>query len=387
MTTITAEQRRARLGRRHHLAADDAPAGVVSLAERLVGLHATDPATPFLSARARVPGFEVRHLEDALYDEAELVKHLCMRRTLFVQAAALMPAVQGAVSDVVAATQRRRLAADVEKGGIARDGARWLRGAERATLEAIAHRGPSRGAELSRAVPELQAKLTYASGKPYGGEVGVATRVLTILAVEGRIRRGRPAGTWTSSQHRWELIDSTLEPSPPAEARRELVRRWLRAFGPATTTDLTWWSGLGLRVITAALAETHAIEVDLDGVAGWVLTDDLAPVEAPEPWAALLPSLDPTTMGWKARDWYLGDHGPRLFDRYGNAGPTVWWDGRVVGGWAQQATGEVVVEVFDDVGAEATAAVAAETQALQDWLGSTIVRTRFPTPTEKALRD
>jgi hypothetical protein len=100
-----------------------------------------------------------------------------------------------------------------------------------------------------------------------------------------------------------------------------------------------------------------------------------------------LPSLDLTVMGWKERQWYLGDHGPRLFDRNGNAGPTVWCDGRVVGGWAQRPTGEVVLEVFDDVGRDARDAIGREAAALGEWLGDTVIRSRFATPTEKALRD
>ena len=64
------------------------------------------------------------------------------------------------------------------------------------------------------------------------------------------------------------------------------------------------------------------------------------------------PTLDPTTMGWKEREWYLGPHERVLFDRNGNAGPTVWWDGRVVGGWSQREDGEIVFELLEDVGAE-----------------------------------
>ena len=45
--------------------------------------------------------------------------------------------------------------------------------------------------------------------------------------------------------------------------------------------------------------------------------------------------------GLDARDWYLGPHRPALFDRNGNAGPTIWVDGRIVGGWAQRSDGEI----------------------------------------------
>jgi hypothetical protein len=68
-------------------------------------------------------------------------------------------------------------------------------------------------------------------------------------------------------------------------------------------------------------------------------------VDPPDDWVALLPALDPTVMGWKERDWYLGGHAGDLFDRNGNAGPTVLHNGKVVGGWAQRPDGEVVYEL------------------------------------------
>jgi hypothetical protein len=100
---------------------------------------------------------------------------------------------------------------------------------------------------------------------------------------------------------------------------------------------------------------------------------------------ALLPALDPTTMGWRGRSWYLGNHGPTLFDRNGNAGPTIWCDGRVVGGWAQRRSGEVVHRLLEDVGAETADAVAASAAELESWLGPTRITPRFPTPLQKEL--
>jgi len=118
-----------------------------------------------------------------------------------------------------------------------------------------------------------------------------------------------------------------------------------------------------------------------------VLPDDVDPVPAPEPAVALLPALDPTAMGWKQRDWYLGGHRGRLFDRSGNIGPTIWWDGRIVGGWAQRRDGEVVTRLLEDVGAEAAAAVASEARSLTTWLGPARVTPRFRTPLERELVD
>lgn len=358
----------------------------MAVADRLVGLHATDPATVFLSAWARIPNLAVADVERALYVDRALVRHLAMRRTLFVLPTATLAVVQAACTDAIAAIERTKLVRQVEVSGITADGARWLRDAEQATMRALAAAGEATGAQLSRAVPALQARYTVAEGKAWGGEVGVATRVFTVLAAEGRIVRGRPNGTWTSSQHRWMAVPAGAPAHLSApEAQAQLVGRWLAAFGPATVADVQWWTGLGLRPVRAALAAIGVIEVDLDGETGVVLADDLEPEPSPDPAAALLPALDPTTMGWKHRSWYLGDHGRALFDRNGNAGPTVWWDGRVVGGWAQRPGGEVVVRLLEDPGADAIVAVDTEAERLNGWLAGTRVTPRFPTPLQKSL--
>jgi len=117
---------------------------------------------------------------------------------------------------------------------------------------------------------------------------------------------------------------------------------------------------------------------------GYVLPDDLEPAPPVAPWAALLPGLDPTTMGWFERDWYLGPHRGQLFDTNGNAGPTAWWDGRAVGGWRQDEAGGVVLQVLEDVGAEGLRALEDEAARLTEWLAGTRVVPRFPSPLSKA---
>jgi hypothetical protein len=90
-------------------------------------------------------------------------------------------------------------------------------------------------------------------------------------------------------------------------------------------------------------------------------------------------------MGWQARDWYLGGHKAALFDTSGNAGPTIWADGRIVGGWAIRPDGEVVTKLLEDVGREASQAVDAEAGRLTSWLQEARVVPRFPTPLYREL--
>jgi hypothetical protein len=386
---ITVEERRARLARRHFLVPGSEAGDPAELAGGLVGLHSSDPATVFLAARPRLRVPALPALETALYEERTLLRMIGMRRTLFVFPLDLAAVVQAASTEAVAAAQRRRYVKEIEKAGIARDGGRWLDKAGEEALAALEARGEDFAAELSADVPRLRAKIQYGAGKKWAGSVGMTTWVLFLLAAEGRIVRVRPRGAWTSSQWRWAPAAAWLaRPLPRLEqeaARTELARRWLASYGPATLADLKWWTGWTVTQTRAALAAVGAVEVDLDGTAGVLLPRDGENEPPPEPWVALLPALDPTVMGWKERAWYLGEHGPALFDTAGNAGPTVWWDGRIVGGWAVRPDGEVAYRLLEDAGADAAAAVEYEAAALAAWLGETKIIPRFGTPLAREL--
>ena len=388
MRWIGIEERRARLVRRHLLAPDTRARSVKEVADALAALHATDSSTVYLSVRARSDGLDPPAIERELYDERTVVRMLGMRRTLFVVPRDARPIVQRACTDDVAARERTRLEARLAATDGIDDAGAWLAEAEAAALAAVNAAGEASTTEVIRSLPLLATKVEMGAGK-WTIPVSVGSRVLPLLAAQGRLLRGRPRGTWISGQHRWVPTGAWLgeeQPLPTVEdARAELVRRWLRANGPGTETDIRWWTGLGARPIRVALANVDAVEVDLDGATGFVLADDLEEVEPPTPCVALLSTLDTTTMAWKERDWYLGGHGPTLFDRNGNAGPTIWWDGRVVGGWSQRRDGEVVYRLLEDVGSEAEDAVHEEAARLAAWMGDVRISPGFLPPFQRAL--
>jgi hypothetical protein len=254
----------------------------------------------------------------------------------------------------------------------------------------LRERGGSTALALSRAEPRLRTKLVISEGKAYGGPASIASRVLNLMSSEGRIVRGRPGGQWSGSQYEWAPVEKWLPGGVPRlepnVAQVEMVRLYLSRFGPATLGDVAWWTGWNLGDTRKALSQLDTAVVGLDGELGHVLGSDIESVTEPASWIALLPALDPTSMGWYVRDWYLPPEcRVALFDRTGNIGPSIWCDGRIVGGWAQRPDGTVVWRLLQDIGRDLTAAVAAEAERLAGWMGEVRVIPKFRTPLEKEL--
>ncbi|ABL82954.1 MULTISPECIES: winged helix DNA-binding domain-containing protein [unclassified Nocardioides] len=391
MREIRDTERRSRLARRHALAPGHRAAGPEAATYAMTVLHATEAPTVYLSLWARADGLTVADVDRALYADRTLVKQLAMRRTLFVFPRDLLPAAWGSASARVARAHRARLAKDVEAAGLAADGEAWVAAAEAATLTRLADGSELSAAQLREELPELEGRLHMSPGKSYGGHVPIAPRLFTQLGVEGSIVRGRNAGHWRTARPQWTLTSTWLgevpEPAKEREGYAELVGRWLRTFGPGTEADLVWWLGATKGAVRAALADVAAVEVALEGGgAGWLLPDDPLAVDPEpdiEPWAALLPVLDPTVMGWKERSFFLGPHAPALFDANGNAGTTVWWDGRVVGCWVQDPDGLVLLNLLEDVGSDGAAALEVEAARLTAWLGGDRVSTVYPSAAMK----
>ena len=390
MERIDSAERRRRIGARHHLARLAPHGALQRVSGDLVGIHATDPASVYLGLRARVRELTRDQLGTALYEDRSLLKVLGMRRTMFVVPIDLAGVIHSAVTADLGVGERRRLLGMLEGAGITKDPKAWLAMVEQETLESLHELGDATAADLTKRVPGLREQIMFGEGKKWQGQVGVSTRLLFLLATEGRIIRGRPRGTWLSSLYRWapidRWVDGGLEPWPPERAQAELVRRWLGAFGPGTQRDIQWWTGWTVARTKVALRSVEAVEVELeDGRTGYVLPNDLDATPDVEPWVALLPALDTTTMAWAERAFYLGPHAKTLFDTNGNAGPTIWLDGRIVGGWAQRSSGGVVTRLLEDVGRAATRRIETEAGHVERWLGKDRVILRFRTPTEREL--
>ncbi|HEY2299576.1 MAG TPA: winged helix DNA-binding domain-containing protein [Jatrophihabitans sp.] len=388
---VSIEQRRALLVRRHHLTGD--AVGPEQATRAVVALHATDPASVYLSVLARSRTSTLQDVAAAMYERRTLVRWMAMRRTLFLFGRDDIPMVQAAVSTPLAAALRRRLISRIERNGteppVAGPVDTWLQSLEHAVADALVGSGSATGAQLAAAVPALGTVIAAptASERPQA----LTSLVLTLMSAEGGIVRASPTGAWTSRHHRWEPVHSWwpagIPKSKPAHAESALVRRWLERFGPATLEDLQWWTGWTKTTLRRALEAVTINEVDLHGQAGIDLVRpelEPGPIAHTRPNVTLLPALDPTPMGWKHRDWFFGIDRRTVFDRTGNVGPTIWLNGEVVGSWAATANG-VVTALLIDRGHDAAVAVEAAADQLTRRLDGIAVTPAARTPLEQSL--
>ncbi|MFC6153509.1 winged helix DNA-binding domain-containing protein [Nocardioides yefusunii] len=416
MLHVTDVTRRALIAVRHGLAPGHRHPSITAATAVMTAWHATEAYTVPLAVAARVDGVGLTDVEQALHaaDPAEriLVKQLAMRRTLFAFDRATLPAVWASAASRTAATQAATLFKALVASGVTDDAQRWWDEVSAVVLAEVARRGTVNAAESSTLHPDLSRRLQVGSGK-WATEVPLGPRVLLVLGAQGRLVRAANEGHWRISRPRWGVTDVLL-PQERAEAARcdaragyaALVRGWLAGFGPGTEDDVVWWLGATRSAVRTAFADVGAVQVRLGstddsdgGTVGWVLPDDGlldsggGGSAAPEPgeWAALLPVLDPTVMGWKGRSHYLDDAAVAAhFDRNGNAGSTAWWNGRVVGCWVQDADATVRVVVDEhrhrELPATATAAFAVEAERLTEFLGGTVISGVYTTPVMKAAR-
>ncbi len=389
-TAFPADTRRARLARRHLLVPGERLDSVAGVVDALVCLHSSDPVTAYLSAAVRMSTPDVARIDRAFYVDRDILRHHAMRRTLWVLTPTMARVAHASSTLALVAPMRRSLGKLLVDNGITDDPERWLDDAIVMTTRALDELGGATTRELGDALPELRTSVSITPNKPYGSSISVHTRVLTLMGFMGLVVRTRPVGSWISSQYRWTIADRWLAGGfghdDPDIAAAVLADRYLRAFGPASITDLRWWTGWTKRTTTAALERAGAETVDCGGDELIIARGDTELDVAADPWVAVLPSLDPTVMGWKERSWYLPDeYVPMLFDRNGNAGPTIWVDGRVVGGWALSPSGEFRHRVFEPLTAEHNRLLHLEIERLISFMGDTRCTARFPTQITREL--
>lgn len=371
---------------RHRLLERAAPGALAAVAGDMAGAQAQLHSAAQLSLRARIFGLQIAQVEQALHKRT-LVKAACMRRTLFlVPAGELALFVRGSA---------RRAAKEV----------RWARG------KGVPARALDAAIEAALAVldrpltrPEVAERVSRALGvrtrSVHGGGWGsrrklaaVAVGGLTYPVVDllhlagarGVVCHGPPAGGEPTFVRADAWVPKWRD-LPPQEAEDGLLRRYLRAFGPATAADFAMWTGMTLtearEIWNRGQAGLAAVEVE-----GWsaaVLGEDLeelAQAGFERPLVRLLPHFDSFLLGHRQRDHLVpAAHHARVYRPQGWVYPVVLVDGRAAGVWEQARQGDrlrVRVTGFGPFPRRAAAGVRQEARDLGRLLGCGPVDVHF----------
>ena len=351
--------------RRHHLERRGPAGSALRVASDLCGLHAQVMSSAELTLWARVEGLRPGQLSDTLWEDRALAKTWAMRGTLHLLPSAEMPLWVAALS-----TRRRHLRPVwLKTFGFTREELEQVLGAVGQALE---------GRLLTR--EDLVKEVGDITGSPELGRklAGSWGSALKPAAFRGLLCFGPNLG----QNVRFTRPDRWLEDwreEDPAAALREVTRRFLATYGPATAADLgRWWgddAGPAARMLRELGDEVAQVEVD--GVRAWMLSAHVD--EAGEAVMAgsvrLLPAFDQYVVGASRGNTSIlpAAHKGRVYRPQGWLSPVLLVDGRMEGVWRHESKGDrlrVEIEPFGQLAARARAEAEAEAERLATFFGA-----------------
>ncbi len=356
MSLPSIEQLRFHQLKKHHLFRDSSFEGV---ARDLMGLHSTDYWTPYLSVWSRIGDYDASKVFKNINSGKGLARINAYRRTLHVVHVDDLPLIIRATASVFYNSARKvpplRNSTDVELKAVIN---KIL-----VTLED----GPLKMSELKKKVPEMEKLgrwvllLPMAEGKVIRAHANHARSNLTAYALTEKWIKGYKPSEFTED-----------------EAIREIIQRYIKAYGPVTKDDVTWWLMLTKTKIGAILKilENHLQTIEIDGSQYFV---DPKTIEScineeediPEIW--FLPYEDVFPKAYIKREWYLDNdlkrkifpessmyfwppNSPEMppekhkgMNQAGEIRPTIWFEGKIVGRWEiqeQKGTYTVISDIY-----------------------------------------
>jgi hypothetical protein len=307
---------------------------LVETVRAIGGLHATIPATPYLSLFARVEDFRREQLDKALYVTRSLGKIRYVRTTVHVLPTDFVP---------TALTATRTLTELVSQGY-----AQFLG----ITQEQYA--------ETSRKIMKILTGKNGMTTKQIKQQLQTTLNVspiVNLMCDQGLLIRGAPEKGWKSNIHTYFLLNGylpglKLNTMGEEDAKKAVIRQYLASFGPATENDVSWWSGFTKGQIRPIIEEssnelTNATVSGIDKTFIMLSQDEKAIVSGKATGkhvVNMLPTLDPYLMGYKDRERFLDlarfDY---VYDRSGNAVATILFDGKIIGVWDFK---EPIIKIF-----------------------------------------
>ena len=313
------------------------PVGVI---ERLVGIQAQWPPAPYVGIWTRTTSFRRQTLERALA-QGTVVKATVMRQTLHLVTPRDYALIRAAMSETnfpweTAVAKKlapafRNLAAD---GPVV-------------SADAIAY------LERKHGISGISARRAWRAAR---------ARAHLVHHYETALWQARPAG-------RFVLLDEP-EPLVPLEARAEMIRRYLAAFGPSSLRDIVQWSMMHVPELKASLALLEPLRRFRDEQGRELFDVPRAPLPDPDTPAPVrfLPKWDNVLLAWADRTRILPERYRKKVIRVnGDVAQTFLVDGFVAGTWRAD-DGRVVLEPFMKLSGSAQRELEAEARRLEAFL-------------------
>lgn len=317
--------------KRHRLAAR-AHGALADICRDVCGVQSQLMSAAELALWARTSSISQQGIESALWKKRSLVRTSLMRQTLHIIAA-------DDFALFISALKESRL--DALMRYMSRFGVR-VKDVENLNQSIV---------ELLRSGPISQADLTKKllprTSHNIRNYMKVAWGIQLFRAalVEGLICYGPRQGNDTAyiASNRWI---PKQKPVPENEAKQELIRRYLSAYGPATPQDFSRWSGIPINQAQKPWQglNDELAEVSVGSRKLFLLRKDIPQLSAAEiqtPLVRLLPNFDPFLLGHVEKDYLIDKrHYKRVYRNQGWISPVVLLDGKIIGVWALKARRE-----------------------------------------------
>lgn len=347
---------------RHHLDCRAPPKSLEDVVGDICGVQAQLMSAAQIALWARVQRLAREDVEHALWKERTLVKTWCMRGAVHLLPAKDLPVYVGALRRRVREEQRW-----MARYGVEPEDADAM---TEAILNALAS-GPLTRQELTeRVVTRLGAKAKRWVQYSWGGVVKQA-------CLKGFVCFGPNRGQEITfiRQDQWlpALEDLLVE-----DAENELLRRYLRGYGPATLQDFAVWAGMAVSDVMPIRERLRGelVEIAIGHKSALILRRDLAEaqaIKAKSHVVRLLPSFDPYMLGHRDKKHLVDEaHYKRVYRKAGWLSPVVLVDSRVIGIWSIKRRGRclnLAVEPFGKLTPTVRDNIEAEAKALARFLG------------------
>jgi hypothetical protein len=310
--------------------------------ERLVGMQAQWPPAPYVGLWTRLTGFRRSALERAV-QRGDILKPTVMRGTLHLVTAHDYPVFYAAFREMNSwfgpLHLERALASLPSVVALMRDG--------RIAYEEI---------------------LVHLRDTHSDLEERDCRRIVHAVRRHAHLLHARETAVWTTRPSAtYELVPAPAEVDA-RKARTELVRRYLRAFGPATKADVSGWSGLRVRDFEHALDGLPAHRAEDGRVLYDVPRAPLPDGDAAAP-VRFLPKWDNLLLGFADRTRVISDEiRAKVIGKNGDVAQTVLVDGFVAATWSADPKGKVTVQPFAPLPRALRREVEDEAARLEAWL-------------------